>query len=249
MFSALNDPSRRLLLDRLFETDGQTLSELCEHLPEMTRYGVMNHLNVLAEGGLVTTRKVGRSKYHYLNPVPIRLVHDRWINKFTEPWAGAVAELKVRLEQGGSKMSKPTHVYEAYIRCPVEAAWEAIVDGEQTFRYFYGTKVDSDWAPGSPIRYLSATGDVVADGEIVSIDAPKRVEMMFHPRWDPELEAEGAVRTVWLVEESMGLTRVAVEYHELDPASKTYQDFVAGIPFIVSGMKTLLETGEPIGSG
>jgi DNA-binding transcriptional ArsR family regulator len=100
VFRALNDSSRRLLLDRLYDQDGQTLTELCQHLPEMTRYGVMNHLTVLAEGGLIATRKVGRKKHHYLNPVPIRLVHDRWINKYTEPWVGALADLKVKLEEG-----------------------------------------------------------------------------------------------------------------------------------------------------
>ncbi len=93
VFRALNDSSRRLLLDRLFENDGQTLAELCAHLPEMTRYGVMNHLRVLEEGGLITTRKVGRSKHHYLNPVPIRMVHDRWISKYTAPRVGALARL------------------------------------------------------------------------------------------------------------------------------------------------------------
>ena len=246
VFRALNDSSRRLLLDCLFEKDGQTLSELCEYLPEMTRYGVMNHLTVLAEGGLVATRKVGRNKHHYLNAVPIRLVHDRWINKFTEPLVGAVAGLKAKLEQGDSTMSKPTHVHEAYIRCSADAAWNAIVDGDQTVQYFYGTRVETDWAAGSPIRYLSPDGGVVADGEILSIDPPKRVEMLFHPRWDPELEAEGPVRTVWLVEEANGMTRVCVEYYDLDPAGKTYAEFVSGAPFIISGLKTWLETGESI---
>ena len=246
VFRALNDPSRRLLLDRLFDKDGQSLSELCEHLPDMTRYGVMNHLSVLEEGGLMTTRRDGRRKHHYLNVVPIRLVHDRWISKYTEPWAGAVAGLKTHLEQGGSAMSKPTHVYEAYIRCLPQAAWEAIVDGDQTVQYFYGTRVESDWRPGSAVRYLSPAGDVVADGEVLAIDEPKRLEMMFHPRWDPELESEGAVRTVWLIEAADALTRVRVEYYDLDPASRTYGNFVEGIPYIVSGMKTLLETGDPI---
>ena len=99
VFRALNDPSRRLLLDKLFAEDGQTLGELCAHLPEMTRFGVMNHLRVLEEGRLVTTRRQGRSKLHYLNPVPIRLLHDRWISKYTEPRVGAIADLKARIEE------------------------------------------------------------------------------------------------------------------------------------------------------
>ena len=87
---------------------------------------------------------------------------------------------------------------------------------------------------------------MVADGEVLAIDEPKRLEMMFHPRWDPELESEGAVRTVWLIEAADALTRVRVEYYDLDLASRTYGNFVEGIPYIVSGMKTLLETGDPI---
>jgi len=100
VFRALNDPSRRLLLDKLFDEDGQTLGQLCAHLPDMTRFGVMSHLRVLEDGGLVTTRRQGRSKLHYLNPVPIRLVHNRWISKYTEPRVGAIAGLKAQLERG-----------------------------------------------------------------------------------------------------------------------------------------------------
>src|SRR6478672_478956 len=94
VFRALADPSRRLLLDSLFEADGQTLGELTQQLPGMTRFGVMKHLRILEGAGLVATRKVGREKLHYLNPVPIRLMHDRWIGKYAEPWVGAHADLK-----------------------------------------------------------------------------------------------------------------------------------------------------------
>jgi DNA-binding transcriptional ArsR family regulator len=97
VFRALADPTRRLLLDRLFERDGRTLTELESEL-EMTRFGVMKHLRVLEDAGLVTTRKVGRNKHHYLNPVPIRLIHDRWIDKYTEHRVSALAELKSELE-------------------------------------------------------------------------------------------------------------------------------------------------------
>lgn len=94
MFKALADPGRRLLMDRLFERDGQTLGELCEHLPDMTRFGVMNHLKVLEAAGLVTTRKAGRHKHHYLNPMPIRRIHDRWIAKYAEPRTDRLAAIK-----------------------------------------------------------------------------------------------------------------------------------------------------------
>jgi DNA-binding transcriptional ArsR family regulator len=98
VFRALADPTRRHLLDRLFERDGRTLTDLQQDL-EMTRFGVMKHLRVLEDAGLVTTRRSGREKLHYLNPVPIRLIHDRWIDKYTEPHVSALADLKHQLEK------------------------------------------------------------------------------------------------------------------------------------------------------
>jgi DNA-binding transcriptional ArsR family regulator len=97
VFKALADPTRRSLLDGLFERDGQTLSALEQQLP-MSRFGVMKHLRVLEDAGLVTSRKRGREKLHFLNPVPIRLIHDRWVSKYAEPWVETLSELKTRLE-------------------------------------------------------------------------------------------------------------------------------------------------------
>ena len=98
VFKALSDPTRRALLDQLFKRDGQSLSALEERLP-MSRFGVMKHLKLLEQAGLVTTRKRGREKLHFLNPVPIRLVHDRWVSKYAEPWAATLSELKKNLEE------------------------------------------------------------------------------------------------------------------------------------------------------
>lgn len=99
VFKALADATRRALLDSLAERDGRTLHELCAVAPEMTRFGVMKHLKVLEEAGLVVTRRRGREKLHFLNPVPIRQVHDRWVSKFSEPWAAGLGELKRNLEK------------------------------------------------------------------------------------------------------------------------------------------------------
>ena len=98
VFKALADPTRRELLDRLFERDGQALSALEEGLP-MSRFGVMKHLKVLEQAGLVTTQRRGREKLHFLNPVPIRLIHDRWVGKYAQPWASALSELKKEMEE------------------------------------------------------------------------------------------------------------------------------------------------------
>ena len=239
---------RRRLLGALLDRDGQTLKELCDVLPDMTRPGVMNHLKVLEEGGLVATAKVGRERHHYLNPVPIQLIHDRWLDKFTAPEVRALARMTAGLDDPtfdeGAPMTAPDHIHETYIRCTPDAAWQAIVDGEKTAKYFYGTRIECDLEAGAPMRYLDAEGSVVADGEIVAVEPGHRLEMMFHPRWSPELDAAGAVRTAWIVEETMGLTKVRVEYYDL--RSPTREEFEGGIPFIVAGMKTLLETGAPI---
>ena len=98
VFRALADPTRRSLLDELFREDGQTLGALEQRLP-MTRFGVMKHLKVLEEAGVVTTRKQGREKLHFLNPVPIRLIHDRWVSKYAQPWAAALTGIKHELEE------------------------------------------------------------------------------------------------------------------------------------------------------
>src|SRR5436853_2514998 len=128
VFKALADPTRRFLLDRLFARDGRTLSEL-ESALEMTRFGVMKHLRLLEAAGLVVTRKAGREKLHYLNPVPIQLIHDRWVSKYTRPRAAALAALKQELE-GGQTMAAPKQVYQVYIRATPEQVWDAITRPE-----------------------------------------------------------------------------------------------------------------------
>src|SRR5437667_9069583 len=115
VFKTLADPTRRHLLDRLFERDGRTLTELESEL-EMSRFGVMKHLRILEEAGLVVTRRQGREKLHYLNPVPIRLIHDRWISKYRAPFAAALSELKSRLEHELAE----TQVYELFNRTTSE---------------------------------------------------------------------------------------------------------------------------------
>src|SRR5450432_2680336 len=129
VFKALADPTRRSLLDELFKQDGQTLGSLEQRLP-MTRFGVMKHLRVLEEAGLVVTRRRGREKLHFLNPVPIRLVHDRWVSKYAEPWAATLSELKTRLED--RTMEK---VFEIYIKTTPERLWEAITNSEMRQKY------------------------------------------------------------------------------------------------------------------
>ena len=245
VFKAINDPSRRLLLDSLYERDGQTLGELCAHLPEMTRFGVMNHLKILERADLVNTHKQGRSKYHYLNPIPIKLVHDRWISRYAKPRVGAIAGIKARVETGEQPMDKPVHIYKSYIRATLEEVWDAIINPEQTVQYFYGTAVDSDWKVGSSMTYAYPDGTLASEGHIISIDPPKRLEFTFHALWDEELKAEGPVREVWALAEVSGVIELSIEMYDIAEDSKTVAEFTQGFPYIVAGLKSLLETGEP----
>ena len=245
VFRALGDPSRRLLLDRLFDRDGQTLGELAARLPGMTRFGVMRHLDVLEAAGLIETRRAGREKHHYLNPVPIRLVADRWIGKFAAPVVGAMAGLKHHLE--APSMLAPDHVYSVLIRATPDRIWRAITDGVETERYYYGTRVDSDWAVGGRVVYTYPDGSIAADGEVIEIEPERRVLMTFHPRWSPEIEAEGPVRMSWEIEPAGdGVSKLTVVTSGMTEGGVVQSDFVGGIVHIVSGLKTLVETGEPL---
>jgi uncharacterized protein YndB with AHSA1/START domain len=244
-FRALSDPSRRHLLDRLFERDGQTLNELSAHLPAMTRFGVMRHLGVLEEAGLITTRREGREKRHFLNPVPIRLVHDRWIGKFAEPVVGAMAAIKRTLE--AEAMTAPDHVYSVYIKASPDRVWRAITDGVETEQYYYGTRVDSDWSKGGRIVYAYPDGSTAADGEVLDIEPGKFVRMTFLAHWDPEYKAAGPVTMTWDIEaQDDGGSLLTVTTSGLVEGSKMATEFSGGIVYIVSGLKTYVETGAPL---
>ncbi|HWI00716.1 MAG TPA: metalloregulator ArsR/SmtB family transcription factor, partial [Propionibacteriaceae bacterium] len=152
VFRALADPTRRALLDALFERDGQTLVALTAR-HDMTRIAVAKHLRLLEDAGLVVSRRRGREKLHYLNTVPIRLIHDRWVSKYTEPWAAGLAGLKRELE---GPMEK---VFEIYIRTTPERLWEAITDPAIRAKYQFGAGVESNWTQGSPYQLKPPGGD------------------------------------------------------------------------------------------
>src|SRR4051812_22402936 len=167
VFKALADPTRRMLLDQLFEQDGQTLGALEERLP-MTRFGVMKHLRVLEGANLVTTKRRGREKLHFLNPVPIRLVHDRWVSKYAEPWAATLTGLKHQLED--RTMEK---VFEIYIKTTPERLWEAITDTEMRAKYTFGVGIRSNWTAGSGYESVhEGAGIRISEGENLEVDPP-----------------------------------------------------------------------------
>jgi uncharacterized protein YndB with AHSA1/START domain/DNA-binding transcriptional ArsR family regulator len=237
VFKAIADPTRRSLLDELFREDGQTLSALEQRLP-MTRFGVMKHLRVLEEAGLVLTRRRGREKLHFLNPVPIRLVHDRWVSKYAEPWAATLSALKHDLEE--TTMEK---LFEIYIKTTPERLWEAITDSGMRSKYSFGVAVESDWTPGS--RYACASGEIpIAEGENLEVDPPRRLVQSFNALWGDGVKAEGTSRVTWEIEPVADSCRLTVIHDELREGANG--ELYGGWPMILSGLKTLLETGETL---
>jgi len=239
VFRALADPTRRSLLDELFKEDGQTLSALEQRLP-MTRFGVMKHLRVLEEAGLVVTRRRGREKLHFLNAVPIRLVHDRWVSKYAEPWAAALSDLKHGLED--KTMEK---VFEIYIKTTPERLWEAITNPELRSKYSFGVRVLSDWTPGSRYegRSPKAPNPIFA-GENLEVDPPRRLVQSFNALWSDEAKSEGTSRVTWEIEQIADSCRLTLTHDQLREGANP--ELYGGHPMILSGLKTLLETGETL---
>jgi len=195
VFKALADPTRRHLLDLLFVRDGQTLSDL-EGAVEMTRFGVMKHLRVLEASGLVVTRRSGREKLHFLNAVPVRLIHDRWIDKYTERPVSALTDLKAQLE---TPMSETTiKVFEIYIKAPAEKVWDAITQAEWTQKYGYRGLADYDLRAGGAFVMRANEGmrsmglpEVIIDGEVIEADRPNRLVHTYRFLFTAEQKAEG----------------------------------------------------------
>jgi len=238
VFKALADPTRRELLDELFRTDGQTLSAL-EARFDMTRYGVMKHLRQLEDAGLVVTRRRGREKLHFLNAVPIRLIHDRWVSKYAEAWVATLSDLKTRLER---QMKK---VFEIYIRTTPERLWEAITDEEMRARFHFGNHVHSHWTQGSSYEVTNPSfdGGALIQGENLEVDPPRRLVQTFHARWDDDAVAAGTSRVTWEIEPVGDSCHLTVTHDELPEGVGALW---GGWPMILSGLKTWLETGQEL---
>jgi len=234
VFRALADPTRRSLLDALFREDGQTLSALEARLP-MTRFGVMKHLKVLEEARLVVTRRRGREKLHFLNPVPIRLVHDRWVSKYAEPWAATLSDLKHELEKTMEK------VFEIYIKTTPQRLWQAITDTDMRRKYNFGAVFKSDWTKGSRLEAFGR-GVLIAEGENLEVDPPRRLVQSFRALWGEDVKREGTSRVTWEIEPVGDSCRLLVTHDQLREDANT--QLYGGWPMVLSGLKTLLETGE-----
>ncbi|MBA4370878.1 MAG: ArsR family transcriptional regulator [Coriobacteriaceae bacterium] len=253
VFGALADPTRRRILDLLFERDGRTLGDLAQAIAAgggPGRFGAMKHLRVLEAASLVSAVRAGREKHHYLNPVPIRRIHDRWLDKFTAGRAAALLTLATNLEARpmSNPVTPPSHVVAIYIRATPEAIWQALTDPAFTVQYYYGTAVESDWQEGSPYRYVG--GDEVSiEGTVIEAAAPRRLVTTFTACWDEAAAAEGPSTVTFEIEDSdaPGVCRLTVTHSELADKPATFGQVAGGWEFIASGLKTLLETGTGFG--
>jgi uncharacterized protein YndB with AHSA1/START domain/DNA-binding transcriptional ArsR family regulator len=254
VFKALADPSRRALLDRLNDRNGQTLRELCAGL-DMARQSVSKHLAVLEAANLVSTVWRGREKLHYVNAEPINAIADRWINQYDRARVHALADLKTALE---APMSKPEFVYTTYIRTTPEQLWQALTDPAFTRRY-WGVAFETDWQKGSSMVW-DHNGTKIADAQQVVLEADpyRRLAYAWHAfppefaqAWDLELDeftaraaAEPASKVTFELEQQGPTVKLTVVHDDFEPGSAVLESVSGGWPEILSNLKSLLETGD-----
>jgi uncharacterized protein YndB with AHSA1/START domain/DNA-binding transcriptional ArsR family regulator len=255
VFRALADRSRRRLLDRLNERNGQTLSELCSVL-DMARQSVTKHLAILEDADLITTLRRGREKLHYLNPAPINDIADRWIARYDRERVRALADLKHALE--GRPMGQTEFVYVTYINTTPEQLWRALTDPSFTLRY-WGIGMQSDWKVGSPITLQWGPGEEFHDIEqvVLESDPYRRLSYRWH-NYQPEhaemfgwsdekfaaLVKEPLSKVTFDLEPFGETVKLTVVHDDFVPDSEMLKGTRDGWPTILANLKTLLETGE-----
>jgi DNA-binding transcriptional ArsR family regulator/uncharacterized protein YndB with AHSA1/START domain len=258
LFKALADPSRRLLLDRLNERNGQSLKELSEGL-EMARQSVSKHVAILEAANLVTTLKQGRQKLHYLNAVPINEIAERWITRYDQKRVRALSDLKRALEE--PSMAGPQFVYTTYIRTTPERLWQALTDPVFTSRW-WETTFETDWKVGSTMTWDNH-GVVIADPEqiVLESDPYRRLTYRWHTFTSElnerqgfsdeqfaKLSGERRSRVAFDLDPVDDLVKLTVVHDDLEPGGITATMVQNGWPIFLSSLKTLLETGEPLRS-
>ena len=245
LFRALNDSHRRHILDLLREQDGRTSSEIEAEFQDISRFGVMKHLKILEEAFLITTRKEGRFKYHYLNTVPLQEILDRWISRFAARWSITLADIKTHLEKDNDMVKQPKHILVSVIKTTPEKLWAALTDGKITPAYYYGGKLEGEMKAGTSYRYIAPDNSVFVQGEIVEAVANKKLVMTFKGEWMPGMENDAPSKTTFEIEQQGECCRLTL-IHEFESENATYANTGNGWPGILSGLKTLLETGQPL---
>ncbi|WP_280383113.1 ArsR/SmtB family transcription factor [Nocardia wallacei] len=256
VFKALADASRRLLLDSLNADNGQTLRQLCAGL-DMSRQAVSKHLAVLEAANLVTTRRRGREKLHYLNAEPINAIADRWINRYDRGRVHALADLKTALET--TTMSNTEFVYTTYIKTTPEKLWEALTQPAFTKRY-WGAHFDTDWRPGSVMTWHERDWKSTdSEQKVLEADPYNRLSYTWHTMSLDHADAFGIDHDTarkWMSEprskvtfelEPVGdLVKLTVVHDGFEPGSALLEGVSGGWPSIITNLKALLETGDTL---
>ena len=247
IFKALADPHRRQLLDTLYQKDGQTSRELETALrAAMGRFGVMKHLKILEQASLITTCKLGRFKYHYLNPVPIQEIADRWISRFSQPWIQGLTNIKTVLEKENIMVAKPKHVYVTMIKTTPEKLWAALTDPKLTVQYFFAHRLQSTLKTGADFNYLDTDNKIMLRGKVIEATQPKKLVTTFTACWDPVQAKEPPSQVTYEIEQQGNCCKLTLTHDHFDGETATFKSVGDGWPIILSGLKTLLETGKPL---
>jgi uncharacterized protein YndB with AHSA1/START domain/DNA-binding transcriptional ArsR family regulator len=237
VFKALADPTRRALLDRLRERNGQTLGELCEPLA-MARQSATQHLDVLQAANLISVVRRGRQKLHYLNPVPLWTIQERWIGRFERPRLRALSAIKRQAEEAAVP-DRPDYVYVTYIESSAQRVWDALTDAELTAE-FWGHSNVSDWQVGSGWEHRRVDGSGVVDvsGTVLESEPPRRLRLTFG---DPGMIDPTVV--TFDIEPFHDIVRLTVTHENL-PDEAALRAISAGWPAVFANLKSLLETGH-----
>ena len=239
VFKALADPSRRRLLDSLRTADGQTLGQLCGQL-EMARQSVTQHLAALEEANLISTVRRSREKLHYLNPVPIYDIQQRWLAPFEQPRLRELAAIKDSAEQ--NMTDKPDFVYVTYIESTPERVWHALTDADLTAAYWGHSNV-SDWQPGSTWQHVRTDDSGIADvvGKVLEATPPTRLVITFEePGASP---ADNPSTVTFDIEAYHDIVRLTVIQENLAD-EEAFRTVAHGWPAVLANLKSLLETGH-----
>jgi uncharacterized protein YndB with AHSA1/START domain/DNA-binding transcriptional ArsR family regulator len=240
VFKALADQTRRALLDRLQDRNGQTLGELCEPL-DMARQSATQHLGLLEAANLITTIRRGREKLHYLNPVPLWEIQERWIKKFEHPRLRALSAIKHRSEED-TMADRPSYVYVTYIESTPERVWKALTDPDLTAQYWGHSNV-SNWQAGSPWEHRRTDGSGIADviGAVLESVPPRRLTMTFDA--PGEIAPGGPSKVTFEIEPYHEIVRLTVTHENLTD-DNALEAVSAGWPAVCANLKSLLETGH-----
>ncbi|MDT5339078.1 MAG: hypothetical protein QOD90_4583 [Mycobacterium sp.] len=245
IFKALADPTRRLLLDRLRDHNGQTLGELCDRL-DMKRQSATQHLDILVRANLVTVVRRGRERLHYLNPVPIHEIEERWISGFEKQRLHILSSIKNQAEEytmAETPTTVPSYVYVTYIHATAERVWHALTDADLTAKYWGHANI-SDWQPGSAWVHQRTDGSEHADvvGTVLEAEFPTRLVITFEDAPDED-KSNGPSVVTFLIEPHLDIVRLTVTHENL--ANEAMLKGISnGWPAVLANLKSLLETGD-----